>query len=577
MSADQSFLSDRKYGYDMVVATTQASVNATMMEWLDKLESRPFIQAYLEKGGAVPEPADFEKLKQDIGANPLDIPAGTPASDQRIARLLQARFSSAFIADIGFPDDLPSPYPAVIEFKKEGALVTFNLVCRTFRLVALSQAPGKDPQWVNMTQDDSSAPWIFSFSVPLNSRKEKAAKLFHSLPERTQLLIGGGNSGMFSVQKLLLDLPSAVLNSEVNIAGVPPSAYPAFYAFLKAYMLQLSKREEVVLGYSLLNDQPDAAAPSLVPTDVSFIISAHKDAQGQPTTNYHAYTLNYLIMTNGRSMPPASPFAWNWIEKDKTTLHSGVMAVNRSRFTGYLYNALRSPVKHITIYPEVSLSCFWDHSTMRWGFKEEPTEQPFNGPQEGNVLLRYDYFRRSISESDSTYMVPPFHHSGTFELKYNAHLAASITPAGIELKTQLDAWLYLRVSLGKAEGKVLSKSLGITYTIGVNAAGKIVVTRQPLDIKEGKHEVHTNDIFSLFSLGQVNQAIESITASLNAAVDRSITNEAAAIDVMLNGPHSFVFPGGKTFSFTDANFSDHQDLVANLLYVAPKLKRYNAQ
>jgi hypothetical protein len=47
MSADRSALSHTMYGYDMVVATTQAAVNATMREWMSKYKSKPFTQVYV--------------------------------------------------------------------------------------------------------------------------------------------------------------------------------------------------------------------------------------------------------------------------------------------------------------------------------------------------------------------------------------------------------------------------------------------------------------------------------------------------------------------------------------------------
>jgi hypothetical protein len=39
MTAAQSYLSNSKYGYDFVVATTQASINATMKAFLAQLKA----------------------------------------------------------------------------------------------------------------------------------------------------------------------------------------------------------------------------------------------------------------------------------------------------------------------------------------------------------------------------------------------------------------------------------------------------------------------------------------------------------------------------------------------------------
>ena len=37
-------------------------------------------------------------------------------------------------------------------------------------------------------------------------------------------------------------------------------------------------------------------------------------------------------------------------------------------------------------------------------------------------------------------------------------------------------------------------------------------------------------------------------------------------DVPVSFVQNFVFPGGSTFSFTDASFSDNQDLVSHITY-----------
>lgn len=46
MSGQKSDLSTSKYGYDLVVATTQASINVTMKEFLSGLDSSDFNACY---------------------------------------------------------------------------------------------------------------------------------------------------------------------------------------------------------------------------------------------------------------------------------------------------------------------------------------------------------------------------------------------------------------------------------------------------------------------------------------------------------------------------------------------------
>ena len=42
---------------------------------------------------------------------------------------------------------------------------------------------------------------------------------------------------------------------------------------------------------------------------------------------------------------------------------------------------------------------------------------------------------------------------------------------------------------------------------------------------------------------------------------------------MLNGSHTWVFPGSKTYSFMDAGFSDYQDMIDDAEFLGEAFKR----
>ncbi|KAK4206524.1 hypothetical protein QBC37DRAFT_488087 [Rhypophila decipiens] len=90
-SANASFLSSPKYGYDFVVSTTQASINSGLLELLSHGNKPETYLCFLadEDGNPSKQMALDELLKLTGGVNPFDIPNNTPYSDPRITTLTQ--------------------------------------------------------------------------------------------------------------------------------------------------------------------------------------------------------------------------------------------------------------------------------------------------------------------------------------------------------------------------------------------------------------------------------------------------------------------------------------------------------
>jgi hypothetical protein len=574
MSASQSRLSDPKYGYDMVVATTQASVNATMKEWLSKYSGKPFTQAYvynknllLTAGG--PVVTDFEKLKVDIGCDPFDIPDGTDVDDEALLKLRSKKFMYAFQAELGFPDFPMDLIPPVISFDKSGSLVTYNMVCKTFKIIGFrADDIFADPEWVNVNQDDADEPWVFKFSVNLDLLTKNISTQFHNLPKETQDEIMNLGEDMFSVQQLFLDLNVAALRDTVEIKGVG-NKIKVFLSevFIQEYIKSISANGGIMLGFAAVSHKPMPSNVSLIPTSMNFEICSYKERL-EPTTDYNAFTLNYLIMTKNRPMPAPVQFEWNWVDKDKTTQFAGVMAVNRNSFVTFLHETLSDTLKYVAKRPNVYFHCNCVKADFTYKYDPEPTPQQFRIVQNGGIhVLSYNYSANDQS-SDTTFC-GIWGTWGNLSSNYAVKSDVFLEGARITIETTITVFMHLNVMGGVTEGNFAKKKLVTYYNIGVSAQGRLTVRKDGPPIEDQSEDPRTDVWAKIITAGQVDGLVNSMRKTLKDMIDRFLTNDSALIERMLNGSRSWVFPGGKTFVFKDAQFSEGQDLVANVLYVAP--------
>lgn len=576
MSANQSNLSNPHYGYDMVVATTQASVNATMEEWLSKYKGESFVQAYVynpdhgpKETGAVP--TDFDKMVKTIGFDPFSIPDGTPTSDPRIKRLLDYKFMFAFKTNLGIPDFPVGKIPPVIQFNKEGSYVTYNMVCKTFEIIVIEPEVYGDTKWLNLSQEKSGTPWIFSFTIDLDLQNDNINNHFSKLPPETQRAVKNLGEDAFSVQQLFLDLNAAGLSNQVTIEGLKSNtqAYNVLTNnFINTYLADLAKNGGILLGYSVVSHKPFPQNVSLIPTDLNIEICSYKGPNNKPTADYEAYTLNYLVMSGGRTMPSPAQFAWNWIDKDEVSKYAGVMAINRTDFIDFL-NKLLSPSLNLISRKsttDFSINCI--KASFKWGYKSDDAPHSFKSVSNGGShVLTYNYTSSSSSKDDQYCGV--YGTWGNFSVDYSAQSDVYLEGSAIKIVTTLKMHCHLNILGGVTDGNFAKKTSTTLYTLGVDNHGKLTVTKTGPDIKDQSEKPNPDWWSKFISLGEIDGKVAKIKSSLQDWIQKFLISDSTVIEHMLNGSSTWVFPGGKTFTFTNVIFSENQDLVADVLYVSP--------
>jgi hypothetical protein len=307
---------------------------------------------------------------------------------------------------------------------------------------------------------------------------------------------------------------------------------------------------------------------SLVPTAVDFVVSPYRDTAGNPTSDYGAYTLNYLAMTDSLIMPAPVPFTWNWVDSDKVSLYAGVVAVNRNTFIRHLSDMLSQRLHDITHKPGVSYNARC--AEVKWSYQYTPdrTHKAYTVVANGGPhVLTYSWYRNHRA-SDTTYC-GLWVTWGNIESRFWAKSDVYIEGSTIRIETELTAWMHMNV-VGNVVSGHFARSKSVTkYNIGVDSYGRISVRMEGPVITDHSDNIKIGGFMKFITQGQINSAVADIKRQLKGHMERYLNNHADSIRASLNSCEGWVFPGGRTFAFKEARFSANQDLVAHILYITP--------
>ena len=565
MSASQSFLSDKRYGYDFVVATTQESINATIKQLVAKAAEPEVVVCYIADSAGNPAPIAFaDLLQKSKGSDPFKIPASAdPATNQDLKNLYEARFMVGFKARIGIPPGYrPAEVPDYVVLGADTSAVTYNLMCSEFIVTQFVPASGYSPaQWLNVSQPPGKA-WIFTSKVDL--RLQSGA--FDQLSPDVQSKIKNLGSNAFSIQQLLFDLDNAGLQSIPTMSGVDPAsnAYMVLTKdFLGKYFTAVKTAGQPVLGCIVRQVAPDPSTLAL--TDFNFETLPLLDPNsGKPFSNptpdqSNAGMLAYVCAADHDPLPSPVAFSWNWLDPAEDATADGVIAINRDTLATYFKN-----YQSLTRY--VASNCYHTHVRV-WmgGFADATTHYSWdltaNQPpkvesvQSGPVVLTFS-FDSGEAQDDAGLNGD----MGELKLRSFFDLSISFLDDTIVIAQHLVVWVYLRSLQTSVSGNLVDKSLTDTYALSVDATGRLV-TAMTTTSDDKSEDPSTNGFLDLFT--GVNDLIDKIKDSVQNFTSPRIQDIPVAII------QDFVFPGGRTFVFKDGRFSANQDLVSHIQYADP--------
>ncbi len=560
MSVDQSNLSSIKYGYDFVVATTQSSINSTMKEFLSGGTEPEVTICYVADNQGNPTPIDYETLKSNAkGSDPFSVPGNANTqTNQDLNNLFAARFMVGFKARIGLPPGYqPVNIPDVVTLGSDTSAVSYNLMCSEFIVVEYTPGGGYSPaSWMNQSQPPGKA-WLFTSKVDL--RLEPYGDAYSKLPPAVQAQIKNLGGNAFSVQQLLFDLDSAALQSIPTISGVDPGSnlYLCLQKdFVGKYFSTLKQSGVPVLGCTVT--QSVTPKSTLTLTNLNFQTSPLLGTNNQPIANptpdqQAAFTLNYLCSANGDALPAPTQFAWNWVDATNSGF-DGAIAINRNTFRQYFANQLSSLVPNncYLAWVQVTLD---KASQPVYSHKLTPGQTPaVTSPPTGATVLSYSY---NSSSSDQAGLDGDI---GQLKISPSFTLDVSFENNTITITQHLVVYLYIKHLATPASGNIVDKTITDTYSLAVDEYGRLTAVLKSTT-QDKSQTPGVNGFLNFFT--NLNQLVNDQATWARACTSTNLT------DIPVSALQNFVFPGGKTFVFKDASFSNYQDLVAHITYADP--------
>lgn len=589
MSMAQSNLTPDAYAFDMVVATTGASINSTMKAFLNNMKGQKYDYCQVWDESFQKVPGDYSKIEQAAGKDLFSISSTTftvqggsidgLTDDQKaIVNANNASFIFAFEATFGLPDFPLDKIPdtIVMDQGRGTSKVTYNIVFAEFKIVQLettSRGPATHYIWTNLQQNsnDYPTPWTFRTKVNLDFSDAPSSD-FDKLPDEVKIKLKNLNpNSAFSIQQLFLDLNTAGLDSFPQIQGLDTSssAYTAIQTtFLDTYFKRLQESTgDVILGYAIKPVNPATQTPSFIPTDLNFVTSPYL-SNGQPSDDYSLYTLNYLVMSLNHSLPETTGFPWNWVEASNKNNFSGVMAIRRETFATYLSQVMTPSLQklaavfyvdcHIEEVVELSYS---------WGFNFTGTIDPYAyNSAPGAQVLSTSYSKSNADTGGTEGLV-----WGNINTDYHVNSNIKLKDSQIIVTTELKLFGHINFEGGVTEGNLAWFILTDVYDLGVTADGLLKVTHDndASNLNDKSETLDKNVWAEIASFGTVDDLLEEFPNSSKNWMQNLIGSYETMLQSILDNSPIWVYPGSKTFTFANPAFSQNQDLVAQITYVEP--------
>ncbi|WP_158826619.1 hypothetical protein [Mucilaginibacter lacusdianchii] len=559
MSTIQSFLSAPSYGYDFVVAVTQASINTTMKEYLSVANQPVVTMYYNQDENGNPVVVDYATLMtQTNGTDPFSVQnwdASEP-STAGVTNIGQSNFWYGFKAQIGLPPGYaPQNIPDLVSLNPGTGAVSFTLLCSSFTVVEANFGRHGLTSFVNQSQQPGAA-WLFTSTVPVNTLINNT-----KLPADVQQQLNNLGPNAFSVQQLMFDLDNAALETVPTLSGVAAGSAVATAlneAFVGAYCSALKGSALPVLGYTIVPNNPAANTSSLSVSKMNFEISPYVPANAGPEIS-DLNTLNYLCATGNDALPPAVPFTWNWVEQSEEDCYDGAIAINRKALANYFCQHLMNiaevncyvPSVHVALSGFLDTQCNWT-----WNLSRGQTPS-ISLPATGSTILDISY------QSSKAYDQAGLNGDmGSAGLSSNYSMTVSATGNTIVISQTLVVWISLSSLSDNTEGNVVNRTITDTYTVTINENGGLMLSAPVSTVTNSPDDVSVSGFTSFFN------GLNDLSATIS-----NYANDVAATqltDVPVSAIQNFVFPGGKTFTYASVGFSENQDLVAHITYTQPQ-------
>ncbi|KAL7907716.1 hypothetical protein GGI35DRAFT_65622 [Trichoderma velutinum] len=580
-------------GCDFVVATTQASINSSMLKVLDAANQPVKYLCYLVNPTSrdLEDPITLEDLmKQTGGINPFDIPKGTSYDDPKITACTKAHFQVGIKIQIGIPPvDNPRDL-SIVNLIQNAYGVDFNMYCRDITVIENDAVEwGYSGSW-NIWKQPYGQPWTASCLVDVResilhreldedpyfrSHRDIQAQLMRALEN-----LGGTD---FRLQQLRLDWSHAVQQDDADFPGMDMKTKASGClrsCLFNEYHRQFARGDNMppLVVTAVANAHND---PSLL-TGSERLVNPPKDSYGNtissPSSSEKAITtLDYICAINNDRLPSISGFNWNWVRPDNVNSESGAIAISRNVVAQlfldyfkrlapqYMYEAISRKEDN---YRVQLLNGKWlsdatadlsngDSSRVLHIQSGVTPIEPLQS-WDGNNGMKV-YIGRGMQDANA-YINPGYSCDVYFEDK--------------EVRVEQRIWLTAAAVVvaefaphgdgDSKEHKLYDTGLTEKYSLAVDNFGEFRLLKTTCVPNDNYNRPDDGDPDSY----NPRAAKEGFFYQLYQKVASSHLRPSEIDLHSIIQPNRFVFPGAQPFVYKDAFFSKHQDLVARIPFAS---------
>jgi hypothetical protein len=580
MSTSQSHLDD--YGYDVVVAVMQDSINDAIVSYFH--QAQPLITKCwtLDDDNNTVE-IGYDELKQKTGIDPFalgpDQDKNKAALDKLAAGWLipgtkKSRwFHIGFQAQMGKPpgftdEDMPDP----VTLGTDVTTIKYQLLCSKLVVVALHLGPHKY-NWMSLSQPPKN-PWIFRCNVNLALHTDGG-----NLTPDAQKRVNALTPDTFSIQQLLFELGADTTFITPDIKddqGQPLAKNSPLYVKLQEMFINLYFAEAKKAGSPILrlttyaNAQQAKTAPSPLPS-MGFNLSPSPDSAkpGQATLNY------LTLIDNTAKLPAVKPFTWNWIDEKNAGAESGVFALRRGHFAKWLADALHGYVQG-NCWRAHNLNAIYVDGGIGYGLwisnpdlnnlknvtwsppGSSPATEEYRPilPATGSALAGWTWKSERLANAG---------HWSNSAITCNCYFNMSVAVDTTNYNALIvDEWLIIYVYIEHylsnwGSGNIIDRRVIRSYGIDAADDGTLVV--RPGKELPGGHDKSFDPSEAWSSLANnMKQTLKHIWENVHKKTDPNFGQ------LPLTALQQNVFPNGRAFHFKNPVFSQNQDLVAQITY-----------
>jgi hypothetical protein len=195
----------------------------------------------------------------------------------------------------------------------------------------------------------------------------------------------------------------------------------------------------------------------------------------------------------------------------------------------------------------------WSDGDVGFGCDAAQGQAPtVSFPDSGRTILSYSY-KGTASDVAGINAA-----AGKMEVSCTFDMTVSVEGNEIVIVQHLVTWMYIRRWATEASGNVVDKQITDTYTVGVDDQGNLRAALKSSDLADNSQQPEANPFLNFW---ENVQSYTDIAAKFMGSL-----STGNLTDVPVSFIQNFIFPGGSTFCFADAGFSDYQDLVSHITY-----------